>query len=796
MPIRAFTAEEQAALTAGASMWSTVAVLQAGTPSFKMADGPMGIASGRVDERDVSLLTPCPTALGASWDPDLVHRIGALVGGEAVRLGVDAVLAPNVNLARSPLAGRAFEYFSEDPLLAGVLGAAWAAGVHATGTGAIVKHLVCNDSETQRDTMNAVVDERTLREVYLLPFELAAEAGCAGMLTAYNRLNGDWCSEQHHVISDIVKGEWGYGGVFVSDWFGTHSTAATLNAGLDLEMPGPARHLGAKAAAAVEAGAVTPARLADAAERVANAARRLTGAKCQPFEAADADALLIEAAVAGFTMLKNSGELLPLIPGRDRTIAVIGPNAAAPCFQGGTFAKIAVKPDAVRPIEAIRARYGAHCTLLFEPGVDPQPRLPAMPVRPAEDLGDGCTRGMTVAYYDNDRLHGAPVARETRDANSLVWFVGVHDHGVFDRPASIRAAGWFTPGTGGLHRVYLGGTGAVRMLVDGREVLRRDQEIAASDVMGKLKRGDADVAEIALEAGREVLIEAEFRYGIARVQGLWYGLRAPDTPEVMLERAVGAARRADAVILCVGETSDSSVESKDRADTHLPAEQIRLIEAVTAVNPRTAIIANVGHAFDTGWDDTAAALMLAWYPGQEFGHALAAVLAGDREPGGRLPVSIAMREQDYPALGLTPEPGGDLHYREGTRLGYRGLAARGVAPRHAFGAGFGYARFTIDDIAVREAADGVVVTARVRNLAARAGAEVVQVYRAEPELTLIGSAKLALEAGAIGDVAIRLPARRFAVWDAGWRPLGPRTTLLVGRSSAEIVWSEQITTPR
>ncbi len=795
MPTRAFTPEEQAALTAGASMWSTVAVPEAGAPAFKMADGPMGIASGRVDERDVSLLTPCPTALGASWDAELVRRIGALVGGEAVRLGVDAVLAPNVNLARSPLAGRAFEYFSEDPLLAGVLGACWAAGLHSTGTGAIVKHLVCNDSETQRDTMNAVVDERTLREVYLLPFELAAAAGCAGMLTAYNRVNGAWCAEQHHVITDIVKGEWGFGGLLVSDWFGTHSTAASLNAGLDLEMPGPARHLGAKSAAAVAAGEVSAARVAEAAERVAAAARRVTGAKSQPFDEAAADALLIEAAAAGFTLLKNDGDLLPLLPGRDRVIAVIGPNATAPCFQGGTFAKIAVKPDAMRPIEAIRARYGAHCTVLFEPGVDPQPRLPSMPVRPAEDIGDGCIRGMTLTYYDNDRCAGTPVARETRDANSLVWFVGVHDNGVFDRPASIRAAGWFTPQTSGPHCVYLGGTGAVCMRVDGREVLHRDQEIAASDVMGKLKRGDADAAEITLQAGRDILIEVEFRYGVARVQGLWYGLRPPDTPEVMLRRAVAAARQADAVILCVGETSDSSVESKDRADTHLPPEQIRLIAAVTEANPRTAIVANVGHAFDTGWDSSAAALMLVWYPGQEFGHALAAVLAGDLEPGGRLPVSIAMREDDYPALALTPAPGGDLVYSEGTRLGYRGLAARGLTPRHAFGAGFGYARFAIDEVALRDAADGLTLTARVRTTSGRGGAEVVQVYRAEPELTLIGFAKIVLPAGEAGTVTIALPARRFAVWDCGWRPLGPRTTLLVGRSSADIVWSEHITTP-
>ena len=197
--------EQRVAMSAGATMWSTVGYADAGIPSLAMADGPMGIASGRVDERDVALLSPCPTALGASWDVELCERVGMLVGGEAIRMGVDMVLAPNVNLARSPLSGRAFEYYSEEPVLAGIIGAAWVTGLQATGTAAVVKHLVCNDSETDRDRMNAVVDERTLREIYLLPFELCAEAGAGGMLTAYNRLNGAWCAEQHHVITTIVK---------------------------------------------------------------------------------------------------------------------------------------------------------------------------------------------------------------------------------------------------------------------------------------------------------------------------------------------------------------------------------------------------------------------------------------------------------------------------------------------------------------------------------------------------------------------------------------------------------------
>ncbi len=315
-------------------MWATPAVPEAAIPAFTMSDGPMGIASGLVDERDVARLSPCATALGASWDIDLARRIGTLVGQEAVGRGIDMVLAPNINLARSPLAGRAFEYFSEDPLLAGILGAAWIGGLQSTGTGSCAKHLVCNDSETSRDTMNVQVDERTLREVYLLPFEFAAAAGCAGMLAAYNRVNGQYCAEQHHILTEVVKGEWGYPGVIMSDWFGTHSTAPTLRGGLDLEMPGPARFLGAKSAAAVTAGEVEEARVQDAATRVANAAARVTGPKSQPLAEADITALLEEAAAAGMVLLKNDGDLLPLDPASIKTLAVIGPNAAAQSAPG------------------------------------------------------------------------------------------------------------------------------------------------------------------------------------------------------------------------------------------------------------------------------------------------------------------------------------------------------------------------------------------------------------------------------------------------------------------------------
>ncbi|WP_206244791.1 beta-glucosidase [Novosphingobium terrae] len=765
---------DQARLTAGASMWTTAAVPEAGIPSLTLSDGPMGIASGRVDERDVALLSPCATLLGASFDVDLARRIGSLVGGEAVARGVDMVLAPNVNLARSPLAGRAFEYFSEDPLLVGTLGAAWVQGLQSTGTGACPKHMACNDSETDRDHMNAVVDERTLREVYLLPFELCAAAGAGAMLTAYNRLNGTYCAEQSHVTT-IVKQEWGFDGPLISDWFGTHDTLGSLNGGLDLEMPGPARFMGAHTLAAVENGDAKAERLADAAQRVAHAARRFGAEKTPP--TLDTEKVLIEAAAAGMVLLKNEGDLLPLAPGGK--IALIGPNAANPCYQGGTFAKIALSPEAIRPLEALRR---ACPGLVYEPGVDPQPRLPAMPVSP---ISGEAARGMTVEYFAGSDMSQPPISSETRDTNSLVWFVGVHDQGVFDAPAAIRASGWFTPETTGEHRFYAGATGMVRLCVNGETLIDKREKMAARDVMGSLKRGDAESATLHLEAGAKALVEVEFHYDGARVHGLWYGVRGPDSAQAMLERAVQAAREADTVILMVGETSDSSVESKDRPDTRLPEDQIRLIEAVCAANPRTAIVANVGHAFDVTWSAQADALLLAWYPGEGFGPAVADVLTGTREPGGRLPVTLARQDSDYPALDLTPDADGNLPYAEGTAIGYRGLAAKGIDALYAFGEGQGHTRFAW--LSATPAEGGVTV--RLRNEGDRPGSEVVQLYRHAPELALIGFAKAHLAPGEEADLFVPIEPRMLRIWQDGWQQLEGDIQVSVARSSRDIAFS-------
>ncbi|MBJ7416226.1 MAG: glycoside hydrolase family 3 C-terminal domain-containing protein, partial [Niveispirillum sp.] len=519
---------------------------------------------------------------------------------------------------------------------------------------------------------------------------------------------------------------------------------------------------------------------------VANAVARIDALPRQA-PIADPDATLVEAAAAGFVLLKNDGEVLPVLPKRVRRIAIIGPNAASPCLQGGTFAKIAVRPDFVTPLQAIRDRFGDKCEVLYEQGVEPEYRLPPISATPARDLGDGATRGLTVEWLPADGE--TPVHAETRDTNSLTWFVGLPGTDALKQPGRIRATGWITPERSGPHCLHVGGTGTVTLSVDGEQVFAGGGPVSPSDLMGILKGGDSQSVVVDLKAGQPVLLRFELTYSPARAQGLWYGVRGPDLPDAMLARAVAAAAKADLVLLMLGETADAGVESKDRAGTALPAAQIDLIDRIRHVNTNIVAICNVAHAFDLSWQDKVRGLMITWYPGEQYGPALAQVLAGDREPGGRLPLSIAARDADYPAFDLKPQAGGAVPYREGHLIGYKGMQAAGTDPLHAFGAGFGYARFDLLEAAVAgDIAHGVTVSGRIRNLSDRPGKAVPQLYVAGADNVrhLWAFAAVTVAAGETLSFTLSVPARAFQTWDGGWTNATGPHHILVGWNSVDL----------
>lgn len=791
-----------AELTGGRNGWSTASSPEAGVEEMVLLDGPVGIVSKTMDERDTSLIMPSGTALAASWNPELVSEVGQLLGQQGLERGVNVVLGPNLNLPRSPLSGRAFEMFSEDPFLTGVLGAAWVQGVQSQGIGSCTKHVVANDTETERRRMNSRLEPAVLRETYLRPFETAVRTANPWMLMmAYNRVNGIHCSQNAELIN-ILKRDWQYDGVVVSDWFGVDDTAATANAGLDLEMPGPARFLGAHFAEAVAAGDVPKERLRDAVERATRLAdrtgRRDGGSAPAPARLRSADEqrdVLGRAAAASFVLLENRDSILPLDPTRIRILAVVGPNATKPCFQGGTFATVRPEGELVTPLEAIREAVGPSVEVLHAPGASPSSPLSLTELgSTAPDGTPGILLEVLAPAADGaDEI----LYSEVRQASSFVWFGPVPGVGA-NAPGRARITARLRLESPARWALGAGGTGVSSLTVDGQRVLEVPQP-APDDVMGVVARGATQQVTLDLPAGDvEVVVEMAFEPG--RVQAIT-AVAVPEQTTDALADAVSVAARADAVIVIVGDEQGSSRESADRTTAALDPGCDRLVRAAAAVNDETVVVVNASRAVLLPWAEEVKALLMAWFPGQEFGPALASVLTGRTAPSGRLPVSFPDRNEDIPGWGIGLDVGLTLDYSASEPMGYRHFQGTDKVARYPFGYGLGYTGFTLVDAAAArvqvgnagpvDGVDGVSVQVTVQNTGLSAGREVVQVYgraAGETGFRLMGFTAVNAAAGAVVEARIAMDPLGFRRWDASasrWTvPLG-EWELRVARNAAD-----------
>jgi beta-glucosidase len=819
--VRSLSIEERARLTAGVDAWHAAGVDSIGLGPMLTLDGPNGVRGMTFPKGSSATCTPCGTGLGATWDVDLVAEVAARIGAEAKRAGVHYMLGPVLNIVRSPLAGRDFECYSEDPLLVADLGVAYVAGMQSQGVAACPKHFVANDSETHRTTVNCIVDERTLREVYLLPFEAVARAGAWSMMAAYNRVNGLHCTRNGALIGGILREEWGWDGVLMSDWDATHDTVDDANAGLDLEMPGPPRHFGPPLAAAVRRGDVAEETLNSAALRLLVLAARVgalpldgdgggagrAGAATptplnatEPIHLSDATAaaLVRRAAADSFVLLANDG-VLPLAAADLKRVAVIGPNAARPCTQGGGAAHIAA-PYAVTPVEGLRAALPAAVEIVHEPGCDIDLFLPPLSRMDVANLDGG--PGLTIEYFRGQEPAGQPVARYGIRSSDLHLFG--------DQPAelpandfAVRLSAWLTPRIGGPHQLSIRGLGGRRLFVDGALAVDDWDEPAGVDVPTALFAGKEKSRTFEFEAGKRVLVTAEAHSNNFVPSLLAVGCIGPEAADTVAS-AVAAAASADVAIVVVGTDEAWESEGRDRRTVTLPGRQDELVERVAAVNPRTVVVVNAGCPMDLPWADRVAAVIYAWLPGQEFGHALADVLLGLAEPGGRLPVTLARQATDFPAYDTTPGPAEELVYREGVNVGYRGFDAAGVAPRFPFGHGLGYTSFEYESLSLTSdgLADGEPLELRVklRNAGTRPGKEVVQVYVADlessverPPRELKGFAVVRLKSGEAVELTLALEDRDLAYWDAArgsWRIEPGRFEIQVGRSARDIRLSQ------
>lgn len=792
------TIEEKASLTTGASMWTTHAVDRLGIPSITVTDGPAG-ARGPfipgIGSQVSTLCIPCGSALGATFDVDLLYELGDALGQQTRTKGARVLLAPTVNLHRSPLFGRHFECYSEDPLLSGLLAASFIRGVQSHQVATTVKHFVGNDAEFERMTIDSVIDQRTLREMYLLPFEIAVrEGGSLGIMTSYNRLNGTYCSEDQSLLTDILRQEWGFEGFVVTDWFAGTTTAGAAKAGLDLEMPAPARAYGRFLAEAVRSGAVDEADLDRAARTLLSVFDRLGALDDDPVTPQAVDILqhrevARRAARASFVLLKNDSvegsPLLPMNVQTLRSVAVIGPNAGRARIMGGGSAE--VQPHhRTAIIDVLRESLGDTITVSYEAGCHIDKTTPTIdPDVVRTTAGDP---GFTVTVYDGpanaDLSADEHLLTTLNRADGRIVVVARNDPGVPTAGFHFSAEGLVTVRQSGEYVISLVELSPCQLFID--DVLVIDGQTTLPP------RGQAffGLGSEEISATVSLIAEQPHRFvltcdGTAKqwAHGAEIGMQLVDTGD-SIQRAADLAARSDVALVIVGTTDDWESEGHDRDSLSLPGRQNELIEAVRAANERTIILINAGSPVAMPWADDVAAIMQIWFGGQEMGIAVSDVLLGTHDPGGRLPTSIPFRLEDTPAFGNFPGEHGQIRYGEGLLMGYRWYDSRDIPVRFPFGHGLSYTTFDIGTPELdhyelttsedHQATGSIRISVPVTNTGRRHGSQIVQVYVSprdpqvhRPHQELKAVAKVELAPNDTETAVLTLTSRAFAYWDPG-----------------------------
>ena len=714
--VKELTLEEKVSLLAGSDWWHTPGVERLGILPIKVSDGPCGARGRESTGGPRSANFPCGTALASTWDVDLVHEVGQALGQETKTKGAHVLLAPTVNIHRSPLAGRNFECYSEDPFLSARMAVAYITGVQSQGVGTSVKHFVANDSEFERHTISSEVDERTLREISLVPFEAAiTEAQSWSIMSAYNKINGTYAADHHELLTTILKDEWGFDGFVVSDWFGSQSTVDAANAGLDLEMPGPPRWWGQPLLDAVQAGDVAEAVIDDKVRRLL-LLRERAKVTVGPTDLAEGSenrpehqALARRAATEAFVLLKNDGDALPLDLVGVKTVALIGPNAGVARIQGGGSAR--VRPHyAISPLAGLRAAVADRTgvTILHEPGCSIDRSIPMLDTRLAPE-------GLTLELFANPDFEGEPIASTPVDQANFTWW-GAAPPEIPDGPFSARLTATIAPTESGAFTFSLTSAGPSRLLLDEVEIIDNRMTVVPGEAFFGRASGPVN-NDVELVAGQPRELVVEFSTGPRRrgIHGLQVGVR-PQVPTDLIDRAVRAAANADVAVVVVGSNDEWETEGRDRADMELPGDQAELIARVAAANPHTVVVINAGSPVTMDWASDVSAILQIWYPGQELGNALADVLSGVSEPGGRLPTTFPVRLEDTPAFTNYPGERGRVVYGEGVFVGYRWYDARDIEPLFPFGHGLSYTTFEYGEVrlsATELDADDPIVTVAV-----------------------------------------------------------------------------------
>ena len=799
--IKTLTLDEKVSLISGFNSWYTNKIEKKNIPSIKMSDGPNGVR-GDSNSGKSSACFPCAISIGSTWDLSLINDIGIALGEEAQAKDVDVLLGPTINIHRHPLGGRHFESFSEDPFLTGKIATNYVQGVQSKNVAACLKHFVGNDTEYERHSISSNIDAQTLREIYLLPFEMGIKEGNAKVvMSAYNKLNNIFCSSHQDLLIKILKEEWGFDGYVVSDWGAALETIENANGGLDLEMPGPSNVWGKALIDAVEASEVSEKLIDDKVKRiltVAEFSNRFQKPQIKAEQAIDQPKhrlLLRKAAADGMVLLKNEGSL-PLKK-NIKKLAVIGPNALEAQIIGGGSASLRPHYE-IHPLEAVQERLGHETEILYSKGCHTHKYLPKINEELMEEKD-----GFLVEYFDGNQFDKNLILEERLTGSKFWVFEGFAKDVISkeERPdISVRFSCTYKPDISGLHEFEIFGIGKCRLLIDGNELIDNWTSMDPGEAFFTF--GSASKKGVTnLQKGEAYKIEVQYKFE-GSFPAVYIGCQAPDEVDIFQE-ALETASHADDVILIVGTNSDWETEGNDRADFNLPANQNKLIEAILEANQNTVVVINTGSPIHMPWEKKAKAIIQTWFAGQEFGNALIDILSGKVNPSGKLPTTFPVKIEDTPAYKNYPGKNLQMNYDEKLLVGHRWYESNSIKPLFCFGHGLSFTSFNYQNLEVTTGSDFVVTCKfEIQNTGDIAGLEIAQCYvgfasplPGEPYKTLQGFIKEEIGANELKKVEIKLGPRNFSFWSVEtntWQIREGSYQILIGSSSENILLQANI----
>ncbi|KAJ7677968.1 beta-glucosidase [Mycena polygramma] len=797
------TTDESIQLIAGVGFWKTHAVERLGVPAIKVSDGPNGVRGNHFVMGTPAKCLPSATALGATWDPKLIHEVGfKLLAPEAKLRAASVILAPTCNIQRNPLGGRSFESFSEDPYLSGMIAASYVNGVQDGGIGTAIKHFVGNDKENDRMAYDSIVSERALREVYLMPFMLAQKfAKPWSFMSAYNRVNGTHVSENPAILQGILRDEWKFQGLVMSDWFGVYSVDLSIKAGLDLEMPGTNKWRSLDLVnRSIQSRKVTLRTIKQRATKVLELVQKcavgapevLDGDGEERTLESDADKdLMRRVAAQSIVLLKNDGGLLPLRPQNLKKIAVIGPNAKALVLSGGGSA--ALKSSYfISPYQGIVDALAANpdVEVTYSVGAIAYLTSPSLDYELFTEDGKRGWTGSWHSHVDDDSMTALdePVKVDHLDETRI--FISTSAPAALTKRWTLKLRGQLLPRAKDTPFEFgLISAGRARLYVDGELLI---------DNWTRQRRGDAffgcgseeERGVFNLKAGVRHNVYVEFcnvrgpadgdedESVMDSNPGVRLGGAEVVAPDDLLAEAVTLAKEADAVIAIVGLNGDWETEGNDRTNLSLPGRTDELVEKLAAANPKTVVVTESGSSILLPWADKVPSMVHAWYLGNATGQAIADVLFGQQNPGGKLSLTFPKAEEDVPSFGHFHSENGKVRYAEDLYVGYKHYQHRKIKPQFAFGHGLSYTTFEFSDFKLSGptvSADefNLTVSLQITNTGAVAGSEVAQVYvtlpttseLTHPPLQLKGFAKVNVEPGKSEVVQIQLDKYAVSYWD-------------------------------